>query len=73
MDEKPTVVNIEERVSNLVKGMATMLSFSNYFELSSQEDKLTEFDNFLDVTGLTDKLEKIMIDEFNEKGLTAEA
>ena len=73
MDDKPTIVNIEERVETLVKGMATMLSFSSYYDMTSKPEELTEFDQFLDNSGIGEKLEKILIEEFTEKGLTAEA
>ena len=73
MDDKPTIVNIEERVETLVKGMATMLSFSSYYDMASKPDQIAEFDQFLESSGIGEKLEKILIEEFTEKGLTAEA
>lgn len=75
MDKKqtPTIVNIEERVETLVKGMATMLSFSSYYDMTSKPNEIGEFDQFLESSGIGEKLEKILIEEFTEKGLTAEA
>ena len=61
MDEKPTIVNIEERAENLIKGMATMLSFTSYYDMTSKPDELAEFDRFLDDTGISEKLEKILV------------
>jgi len=73
MKDEPTVVNIQERAENLIKGMATMLSFSEYHKLKSDEAESDEFDKVMGVTGIGEKLEKIMIDELTQKGLTAEA
>ena len=73
MENKPTVVNIQERAENLIKGMATMLSFSEYHKLKSDPSESDEFSKVMGSSGIGDKLEKIMIDELTEKGLAAEA
>jgi hypothetical protein len=73
MENEPTVINIQERAENLIKGMATILSFSEYHKLKSDETESDEFDRVMGTTGIGEKLEKIMIEELTQKGLTAEA
>ena len=72
MDEnKPTVINIEQRMQQLMLGINAMVSLSEYLSLEDKASTESAFDELL--KALDVDLEARFIKEFTEAGITGEA
>ena len=70
-ENKPTVLNIEERMRQLVLGINAMVSLSEYLSLEDKASSESAFDELLKAMDID--LEARFIKEFTDAGITGEA
>ena len=70
-ENKPTVINIEQRMRQLMLGINAMVSLAEYLSLEDKAPNENAFDELLKAMDID--LEERFIQEFTNAGITGEA